>query len=257
MRTVGVIGGVGDCEGASKCISKVVKAPVKEFQQYVQVKSQKQNTKSRKEIWPRRRTPHHRASRMVGSSLPLPESNVVASARNLVVVFLPWKAWGKSVSASWRRHCYARSQVELHLGWVLSITSIFFQAFFNYLRRLTCSVCCCVVINLDWDNISISRSILVLIIAYLVIDCRICHFSSNSETTCALFVFCAIFLQSELGLRGIWGRNIERADAISSHRRLQSLSYKCLFSQVSDISPMMKKYEWEMQIGPKFGVESG
>ena len=50
MRTVGVIGGVGDCEGASKGISKVVKAPVKEFQQYVQVKPQKQNTKSRKEI---------------------------------------------------------------------------------------------------------------------------------------------------------------------------------------------------------------
>ena len=79
----------------------------------------------------------------------------------------------------------------------------FLQAFFTHLRRLTCSVCCCVVINLDWDNISISRSILVLIITYLVIDCRICHFSSNSETTCALFVFCAIFLQSELGLRGI------------------------------------------------------
>ena len=125
----------------------------------------------------------------------------LASARNLVVVFLPWKAWGKSVSASWRRHCDARSQVELHLSFVNHFN--FFPVFFNHLRRLTCSVCCCVVINLDWDNISISRSILVLIIAYLVIDCRICHFSSNSETTCALFVFCAIFLQSELGLRGI------------------------------------------------------
>ena len=223
MRTVGVIGGVGDCEGASKGVSKVIKAPVKELEQNVQVKSQKQNTKSRKEIWPRRRTPHHRASRMVGSSLPLPKSYFVASARNLVVAFLPWKAWGKSVSASWRRHCYARSQVELHLSFVNHFN--FFPVFFNHLRRLTCSVCCCVVINLDWDNISISRSILVLIIAYLVIDCRICHFSSNSETTCALFVFCAIFLQSELGLRGIWGRNIERAGAKSSHRRLQRLSF--------------------------------
>ena len=218
MRTVGVIGGVGDCEGASKGISKVVKAPVKEFQQYVQVKSQKQNTKSRKEIWPRRGTPHHRASRVVGSSLPLPKGFFLASARNLVVVFLPWKAWGKSVSASWRGHCNARSQVELHLSFVNHFN--FFPVFFNHLRRLTCSVCCCVVINLDWDNISISRSILVLIIAYLVIDCRICHFSSNSETTCALFVFCAIFLQSELVLRGIWGRNNEGAGAISSHRRL-------------------------------------
>ena len=46
MRTVGVIGGVGDCEGASKGISKVIKAPVKELEQNVQVKPQKQNTKS-------------------------------------------------------------------------------------------------------------------------------------------------------------------------------------------------------------------
>ena len=45
MRTVGVIGGVGDCEGASKGISKVIKAPVKELEQNVQFKPQKQKHK--------------------------------------------------------------------------------------------------------------------------------------------------------------------------------------------------------------------
>ena len=152
MRTVGVIGGVGDCEGASKCISKVIKAPVKKLKQNVHVKPQKQNTQSRKEIWPRRRTPHHRASRMVGSSFPLPESNVVASARNLVIVFLPWKTWGKSVSASWRGHCNARSQVELHLRWVLSIASIFSKHF--SLTSGGSLVLCAVVLLLIWIGIT-------------------------------------------------------------------------------------------------------
>ena len=152
MRTVGVIGGVGDCEWASKGVSKVIKAPVKKLEQNVQVKPQKQNTRSRKEIWPRRRTPHHRASRMVGSSFPLPESNVVASARNLVIVFLPWKTWGKSVSASWRGHCNARSQVELHLRWVLSIASIFSKHF--SLTSGGSLVLCAVVLLLIWIGIT-------------------------------------------------------------------------------------------------------
>ena len=48
MRTVGVIGGVGDCEGASKGISKVIKAPVKKcmFKSSHKSKTQSQGKKS-------------------------------------------------------------------------------------------------------------------------------------------------------------------------------------------------------------------